>query len=96
MAQAMKACRLLQCFHSRPAFCCSGASETVPVRAGELKKGHYVMLKGFPCKVRALPRRRGGGAFPAPQEHDLAMLPRPLSRLHPFTCSALPTHRSLS
>eukprot|EP00178_Gracilaria_changii_P027377 TRINITY_DN8720_c0_g1_i1.p2 TRINITY_DN8720_c0_g1~~TRINITY_DN8720_c0_g1_i1.p2 ORF type:complete len:145 (+),score=36.20 TRINITY_DN8720_c0_g1_i1:73-507(+) len=27
------------------------ASETVPIRAGEVKKGGYVMLKGFPCKV---------------------------------------------
>lgn len=29
----------------------SGASLTVPIRAGEVRKGGYVMLKGKPCKV---------------------------------------------
>jgi translation initiation factor 5A len=29
----------------------SGASLTVPIRAGEVRKGGYVMLKGMPCKV---------------------------------------------
>jgi translation initiation factor 5A len=29
----------------------SGASLTVPVQAGQLKKGHMVCIKGFPCKV---------------------------------------------
>lgn len=27
------------------------ASLTKPIRAGEVKKGHIVLLKGFPCKV---------------------------------------------
>jgi hypothetical protein len=32
----------------------SGANASLvrPVRAGEVRNGHYVMLKGFPCKVR--------------------------------------------
>ena len=29
----------------------SGASLTVPVQAGQLKKGSMVCIKGFPCKV---------------------------------------------
>ena len=29
----------------------SAAALTVPIRAGEVKKGMMVMLKGFPCKV---------------------------------------------
>lgn len=42
----------------------AGASQTVPVRAGELKKGHYVMLKDHPCKVRVQERL---GQLPAAQ-----------------------------
>lgn len=30
----------------------SGASATYPTQAGNLKKGGYAMLGGFPCKVR--------------------------------------------
>lgn len=29
----------------------SGASQTVPIKIGDLKKGDYAMLKGKPCKV---------------------------------------------
>ena len=29
----------------------AGASLTYPVNAGELKKGSYVCIKGFPCKI---------------------------------------------
>lgn len=29
----------------------AGAAETVPIKAGELKKGSMCMLKGFPCKI---------------------------------------------
>jgi len=29
----------------------AGSSDTVPVRAGELKKGGFVVIKGHPCKV---------------------------------------------
>eukprot|EP00180_Rhodochaete_pulchella_P000747 Plantae.Rhodophyta-Rhodochaete_pulchella.ctg1576.p1 GENE.Plantae.Rhodophyta-Rhodochaete_pulchella.ctg1576~~Plantae.Rhodophyta-Rhodochaete_pulchella.ctg1576.p1 ORF type:complete len:156 (+),score=42.03 Plantae.Rhodophyta-Rhodochaete_pulchella.ctg1576:106-573(+) len=29
----------------------SGASDTVPVQAGALKKNAYAVLKGFPCKI---------------------------------------------
>ena len=29
----------------------AGTAETVPIRAGEVRKGGYVMLKGKPCKV---------------------------------------------
>jgi translation initiation factor 5A len=29
----------------------AGASDTIPVRAGELKKGMHVVIKGHPCKV---------------------------------------------
>ena len=31
----------------------AGASLTEPIRAGEVKKGMTVMLKGKPCKVSA-------------------------------------------
>lgn len=30
----------------------SGASNTVPTPCGDLKKGGYAMLKGYPCKVQ--------------------------------------------
>ena len=30
----------------------AGASGTVPIQAGNLKKGSFVVIKGFPCKVR--------------------------------------------
>ena len=30
----------------------SGASETVSVEAGQIRKGGYIMVKGKPCKVR--------------------------------------------
>lgn len=29
----------------------SGASDTIPVQAGALKKGSHVVIKGFPCKI---------------------------------------------
>uniref|UniRef100_A0A7S1T553 Eukaryotic translation initiation factor 5A n=1 Tax=Compsopogon caeruleus TaxID=31354 RepID=A0A7S1T553_9RHOD len=29
----------------------SGASDTVPIQAGALKKNAYCVLKGFPCKI---------------------------------------------
>ena len=29
----------------------AGASMTVPIRAGEVRKGSFLMMKGFPCKV---------------------------------------------
>ena len=29
----------------------AGSSDCVPIKAGEVKKGGYCMLKGFPCKV---------------------------------------------
>lgn len=29
----------------------AGSSDCVPVTAGDVKKGGYCMLKGFPCKV---------------------------------------------
>ena len=29
----------------------AGASQTVPIQAGSVKKGSHVVLKGFPCKV---------------------------------------------
>lgn len=29
----------------------AGSSDTVPIRAGELKKGMHVVIKGHPCKV---------------------------------------------
>lgn len=31
----------------------AGASLTYPIRAGEVKKGSHVVIKGHPCKVRA-------------------------------------------
>ena len=29
----------------------AGASDTIPMQAGQLKKGDYVCIKGFPCKI---------------------------------------------
>ena len=29
----------------------SGATDTIPTPCGDLRKGGYVMLKGYPCKV---------------------------------------------
>ena len=38
----------------------SGAALTYPVRAGELKKGHHVVIKGHPCKVIELTTSKTG------------------------------------
>ena len=38
----------------------SGASLTYPVPAGNLKKGHYVCIKGFPCKIIELSTSKTG------------------------------------
>eukprot|EP00341_Mesodinium_pulex_P013724 CAMPEP_0116948070 /NCGR_PEP_ID=MMETSP0467-20121206/38083_1 /TAXON_ID=283647 /ORGANISM="Mesodinium pulex, Strain SPMC105" /LENGTH=160 /DNA_ID=CAMNT_0004632411 /DNA_START=47 /DNA_END=526 /DNA_ORIENTATION=+ len=38
----------------------AGASETYPIRAGEVKKGHYLVIKGFPCKVIELTTSKTG------------------------------------
>jgi translation initiation factor 5A len=29
----------------------AGASDTIPIQAGSVKKGSHIVLKGFPCKV---------------------------------------------
>mmetsp|Transcript_11445 Transcript_11445/g.20709 ORF Transcript_11445/g.20709 Transcript_11445/m.20709 type:complete len:156 (-) Transcript_11445:674-1141(-) len=29
----------------------AGGSDTVPIQAGALKKNHFVVIKGFPCKI---------------------------------------------
>lgn len=29
----------------------AGASDTIPTPCSDIKKGGYVMLKGYPCKV---------------------------------------------
>jgi hypothetical protein len=45
------------------------AALTYPVRAGELKKGSYVVIQGHPCKVRKgcrAPRRRAGSPASVP------------------------------
>jgi hypothetical protein len=47
----------------------AGASNTYPVRAGEVKKGSFVVIKEHPCKVRQAVtrpawRRELGAAFP--------------------------------
>lgn len=38
----------------------AGASQTVPVQAGALKKGSHVCIKGFPCKVVELTTSKTG------------------------------------
>jgi len=32
----------------------AGASETIPMEAGQIKKGGYMMIKGRPCKVLSI------------------------------------------
>lgn len=32
----------------------AGASATIPMEAGQIKKGGYMMIKGFPCKVLSI------------------------------------------
>jgi translation initiation factor 5A len=32
----------------------SGASDTIPMEAGQIKKGGYMMIKGKPCKVLSI------------------------------------------
>ena len=38
----------------------AGASETIPMEAGQIRKGGYICIKGRPCKARA--GAKGGGA----------------------------------
>lgn len=70
----------------------AGAAHCIPFKAGDLRKGSFVAIKGHPCKVRA---GGGGGACAAHQNgaaspvqslarearpHDTAS-PAPLPRL---------------
>jgi len=38
----------------------SGAADTYPLEAGQLKKGGFVMIKGFPCKITDLSSSKTG------------------------------------
>merc|ERR1711988_1974222 len=38
----------------------SGASDTYPMQAGELRKGSHVMIKGHPCKVAEVSTSKTG------------------------------------
>ena len=38
----------------------SGASLVIPVKAGDLRKGGYVMLKNFPCKITEIATSKTG------------------------------------
>merc|ERR1712178_307253 len=38
----------------------SGASDTYPTQAGELRKGSHVMIKGHPCKVAEISTSKTG------------------------------------
>jgi translation initiation factor 5A len=38
----------------------SGASDTVPAPAGNLKKGDFVCIKGFPCKITEISTSKTG------------------------------------
>jgi len=38
----------------------SGAADTYPLEAGQLKKGGHVMIKGFPCKITDLSSSKTG------------------------------------
>merc|ERR1739848_616411 len=38
----------------------SGASDTYPTQAGELRKGSHVMIKGHPCKVAEISMSKTG------------------------------------
>ena len=38
----------------------SGASLVIPVKAGDLRKGGYAMLKGFPCKITEISTSKTG------------------------------------
>jgi translation initiation factor 5A len=55
LSSNLRACVLLPLCIGMEAetFEASGANASLvrPVRAGEVRNGHYVMLKGFPCKV---------------------------------------------
>ena len=46
----------------------SGAADCYPIRAGEIKKGHFVVIKGHPCKARG----RAGRARECGRDHDVA------------------------
>eukprot|EP00658_Telonema_sp_P-2_P002142 TRINITY_DN1080_c0_g1_i3.p1 TRINITY_DN1080_c0_g1~~TRINITY_DN1080_c0_g1_i3.p1 ORF type:complete len:124 (+),score=50.95 TRINITY_DN1080_c0_g1_i3:227-598(+) len=38
----------------------AGASETVSIEAGQIRKGGYIMIKGKPCKVRDVSTSKTG------------------------------------
>merc|ERR1712070_1060619 len=38
----------------------AGASATVSVEAGSIRKGGYIMIKGFPCKVKDVSTSKTG------------------------------------
>ena len=41
----------------------SGASKTVSVEAGQIRKGGYIMIKGKPCKVKDVSVSKTGKAW---------------------------------
>ncbi len=59
----------------------SGAAHCVPIKAGDLKKGSYAVIKGKPCKVSlwgGRRRRDDGRAAAAGSRGDMeARPPRP-------------------
>ena len=38
----------------------AGASETIPMEAGQIKKGGYICIKGRPCKVVSISTSKTG------------------------------------
>jgi len=38
----------------------AGASETIPMEAGQIKKGGYICIKGRPCKVVSVSTSKTG------------------------------------
>jgi translation initiation factor 5A len=38
----------------------AGASDTIPIQAGAVKKGSHIILKGFPCKVTEISTSKTG------------------------------------
>ena len=38
----------------------AGASETIPMEAGQIRKGGYICIKGRPCKVTSVSTSKTG------------------------------------
>ncbi len=62
----------------------AGAADSTPIRAGEIKKGGFVVIKGHPCKVCQRGSCSSGAAASRPAVSLRARAMFPTELVHPL------------